>query len=154
MLKEGDKAPSFSTEDESGNSISSKSLKGQKYIVYFYPKDNTPGCTKEACSIRDDYSAFKKLKIPVFGVSKDSAASHKKFIDKFKLPFPLLMDEDVAIAKSYGVWGEKSMYGRKYMGVIRSTFVINEKGVVEKVFPKVNVSEHAAELLDHLKKKI
>lgn len=153
MLKEGDKAPSFSTEDENGNSISSKSLKGQKYIVYFYPKDNTPGCTKEACSIRDDYSAFKKLKIPVFGVSKDSAASHKKFIDKFKLPFPLLMDEDVSLAKGFGVWGEKSMYGRKYMGVIRSTFVINEKGIIEKVFPKVNVTEHAAELLDHLKKK-
>ncbi len=153
MLKEGDKAPSFSTEDESGNSISSKNLKGQKYILYFYPKDNTPGCTKQACSIRDGYSAFNKLKIPIFGISKDTAASHKKFIDKFKLPFPLLMDEDVTLAKAYEVWGEKSMYGRKYMGVIRSTFVINEKGIIEKVFPKVSVSEHATELLEYLKIK-
>jgi peroxiredoxin Q/BCP len=151
MLKEGDKAPSFSTEDEKGNIVSSKALKGQKYIVFFYPRDNTPGCTKQACTIRDNYSALKKLKVHIFGVSKDSASSHKKFIDKFNLPFPLLMDEGGELIKSFGAWGEKSMYGRKYMGIIRSTFVINKKGVVEKVFPKVNVSEHATELLDYLR---
>lgn len=150
MLKEGDKVPAFSTTDEKGNEISSKDLKGQKYIVYFYPKDNTPGCTKEACSIRDDYSAFKKLKVPVFGVSKDSAVSHVKFKEKFKLPFPLLMDEEGDLIKSFGAWGEKSMYGKKYMGILRSTFIVNEKGVVEKVFPKVKVAEHAQELLKHL----
>ncbi len=153
MLKEGDKVPAFSTLDEKGNKISSKDLKGQKYIVYFYPKDNTSGCTKEACSIRDDYSTFKKLGVPVYGVSKDSADSHKKFKDKFKLPFPLLMDEKSELASSFGAWGEKSMYGRKYMGTIRSTFVVNEKGSIEKVFSKVNTATHGKDLLDYLKEK-
>jgi len=151
MLKEGSKVPAFSTQDDQGKKVSSKDLKGQKYIIYFYPKDNTPGCTKEACSIRDNYSAFKKLKVPVFGVSKDSASSHKKFREKFKLPFPLLMDEEGELIESFGAWGEKSMYGRKYMGILRSTFIVNEKGIVEKVFPKVNVAQHATELLEYLK---
>jgi peroxiredoxin Q/BCP len=150
MLKEGSKVSAFSTVDEKGTKVSSKDLKGQKYIIFFYPKDNTPGCTKEACSIRDDYSAFKKLKIPVFGVSKDSTASHIKFKEKFKLPFPLLMDEEGDLIKSFGAWGEKSMYGKKYMGILRSTFIVNEKGIVEKVFPKVKVAEHAQEILEYL----
>lgn len=152
MLKEGTSVPHFSVTDEEGNKISSKDLKGQKYVIYFYPRDNTPGCTKEACSIRDDYAAFKKLKILVFGVSKDSAASHKKFKDKFELPFPLLMDEEGKLIESFGAWGEKSMYGKKYMGILRCTFVVDEKGKVEKVFAKVKVAEHAQEILAHLKK--
>lgn len=151
LLDEGDKVPSFKTTDEEGNPVSSKDLLGSKFVIYFYPKDDTPGCTKEACSIRDDHSAFKKLKIPVFGVSKDSAKSHQKFRTKYKLPFPLLMDEDTKITSAFGAWGEKSMYGRKYMGTIRSTFIVNEKGKIEKVFPKVNVSEHAKEILEYLK---
>ena len=152
MIKEGQKAPNFKVEDENGNTISSKDLKGQKYVIYFYPRDHTPGCTKEACSIRDDYAAFKKLKMPVFGVSKDSAASHQKFREKYKLPFPLLMDEEGDLIKSFGAWGEKSMYGKKYMGILRCTFIVDEKGVVEKVFPKVKVAEHAQEILAHLNK--
>lgn len=150
MLKEGDKAPTFNVLDETGSKVSSKDLKDKRYVIYFYPKDNTPGCTKEACSIRDDFAAFRKLKVPVFGVSKDSAASHQKFKDKFKLPFPLLVDEEAELIKAFGAWGEKSMYGRKYMGIIRSTFIVNERGKIEKVFPKVNVSEHGKELLEYL----
>ncbi len=150
MLQEGDKVPSFSVQDELGNKITSKDLKGSKYIIYFYPKDNTPGCTKEACSIRDQFSAFKKLKIPVFGVSKDSAHSHIKFKEKYNLPFPLLVDEDGDLIKSFGAWGEKRMYGKKYMGILRSTFIVDEKGFVEKVFSKVNVAEHATELLQNI----
>ncbi len=151
MLKQGDKVPAFSVSDQDGNIVSSKELRGQKYILYFYPKDDTPGCTTEACSIRDNYRAFKKLDVPVFGVSKDSAASHQKFIKKYNLPFSLLADEDLSLIKTFGAYGEKSMYGRKYMGIIRSTFIVNEKGKIEKVYPKVSVKEHAQELLSHFK---
>lgn len=151
MLKEGDKVPAFKVQDEAGNTVSSKDLKGEKYVIYFYPKDNTPGCTKQACSIRDEFAAFRKLKVPVFGVSKDSAASHVKFKEKFKLPFSLLVDEEGDVIKAFGAWGEKSMYGRKYMGILRSTFVVNEKGVVEKAYPKVSVATHGKDLLEHLK---
>jgi peroxiredoxin Q/BCP len=152
MLKEGDKVPSFSVQDEEGNTISSKDLKGKKYVIYFYPKDDTPGCTKEACSIRDDFAAFRNLDVPVFGVSKDSAASHQKFKQKYKLPFHLLVDRDAALATSFGAYDRKSLFGRIGFGIIRSTFVIDEKGVIEKAFPKVKVAEHSKELLEHLSK--
>lgn len=151
MLKQGDKVPAFSAPDQDGNIVSSKELRGRKYILYFYPKDDTPGCTTEACAIRDDYRAFKKLDVPVFGVSKDSAASHQKFIKKYSLPFPLLVDENLSLIKTFGAYGKKSMYGRTYMGIIRSTFIVNEKGKVEKVYPKVSVKEHAQDLLNYLK---
>lgn len=153
MLTEGDKVPAFSVQDQDGNTVSSKDLKGKKYIVYFYPKDNTPGCTTEACGIRDDYAAFKKLGVPVFGVSKDSGKSHQNFIAKHNLPFPLLVDEDLTLIKNFGAWGQKSMYGKKYDGILRSTFIVNEKGMVEKVFPKVSVKTHAKDLLGFLKQK-
>ena len=153
MLADGDKVPDFSVLDHTGNQVSSKVLKGKKYVLYFYPKDNTPGCTTEACGIRDEFSAFKKLGVPVFGVSKDSAKSHQNFIDKYKLPFPLLMDEDLKLAKSFGAFGKKSMYGKTYDGILRSTFIVDEKGIVEKAYPKVSVKEHAKDLLEFLKSK-
>lgn len=151
MLTEGDKVPAFSVSDQDGKVVSSKNLKGKKYIVYFYPKDNTPGCTTEACGIRDEFSGFKKLGVPVFGVSKDSSKSHQNFIEKYKLPFPLLVDEDLSLIKAFGAYGKKSMYGKTYDGILRSTFIVNEKGVVEKAYPKVSVKTHAQDLLDYLK---
>lgn len=152
MLTEGDKVPAFSVSDQDGNVVSSKNLKGKKYIVYFYPKDNTPGCTTEACGIRDEFAGFKKLGVPVYGVSKDSSKSHQNFIEKYKLPFPLLVDEDLSLIKSFGAYGKKSMYGKTYDGILRSTFIVNEKGVIEKAYPKVSVKTHAQDLLDYLKK--
>jgi peroxiredoxin Q/BCP len=123
-----------------------KSLKGHTVVLYFYPKDNTPGCTKQACALRDDWTSIAS-KAKVFGISIDSAASHQKFIKKFDLPFPLIVDEDHAIAEAYGVWVEKSMYGKKYMGIERTTFVIDENGIVTKVFTKVKPAGHAEEVI-------
>ena len=148
MLKEGTTAPAFKTKDANGESISLKDLRGQKVVLYFYPKDDTPGCTKEACSFRDAFSKFKKQGIAVLGVSPDSEASHKKFTAKYKLPFTLLADTDRAIAEAYGVWGEKKFMGRTYMGVYRTTFLIDEKGKIKKVFDKVKPEDHAGEVLD------
>jgi peroxiredoxin Q/BCP len=125
-----------------------KDLRGQKVVLYFYPKDDTPGCTKEACSFRDDFAKFKKRGIKVLGVSPDSEASHKKFETKYKLPYTLLADKDHAIADAYGVWGEKKFMGRKYMGVQRTTFLIDEKGKIKKVFEKVKPEDHASEVLE------
>jgi peroxiredoxin Q/BCP len=147
MLKEGDKAPDFSAKDQDGNDVSLTDLKGQRVVLYFYPKDDTPGCTKEACSFRDSDDVYKEKNIRVLGVSTDSEKSHQKFISKFNLPFTLLADTDKKIVEDYGVWGEKSMYGRKYMGTNRKTFLIDEQGNIKKVFDKVNVSEHADEVL-------
>jgi peroxiredoxin Q/BCP len=147
MLKEGDKAPDFSAKDQDGNDVSLADLKGQRVVLYFYPKDDTPGCTKEACSFRDSDDVYKEKNIRVLGVSTDSEKSHQKFISKFNLPFTLLADTDKKIVEDYGVWGEKSMYGRKYMGTNRKTFLIDEQGNIKKVFDKVNVSEHADEVL-------
>ena len=148
MLKEGTTAPAFKTTDANGDTVSLKDLRGHKVVLYFYPKDDTPGCTKEACSFRDAFAKFKKRGIAVFGVSPDSEASHKKFETKYKLPFTLLADTDRSIAESYGVWGEKKFMGRKYMGVLRTTFLIDEKGKIKKVFEKVKPEDHASEVLE------
>ena len=148
MLKEGDKAPDFTTKDQSGNTVKLSDHKGKKVVLYFYPKDDTPGCTKEACSFRDADNVYNAKGIKVFGVSTDSEKSHQKFISKYQLPFDLLADTDKEIVEAYGVWGEKSMYGKKYMGTIRKTFLIGEDGKIAKIFDKVNVSEHADEVLE------
>ena len=148
MLKVGSSAPAFKTTDADGNPVSLKDFRGQKVVLYFYPKDDTPGCTKEACSFRDNFSKFKKRGISVLGVSPDSEASHKKFAAKFKLPFTLLADTDKSISEAYGVYGEKKFMGRTYMGVHRTTFLIDERGKIKKVFEKVKPEEHAGEVLD------
>lgn len=148
MLKQGSTAPAFKTKDANGETVSLKDLRGQKVVLYFYPKDDTPGCTKEACSFRDSFSQFKKKGIAVLGVSPDSEASHQKFVTKYKLPFTLLADTDRSIAEAYGVWGEKKFMGRTYMGVHRSTFLIDEKGKIRKIFEKVKPEEHASEVLE------
>jgi peroxiredoxin Q/BCP len=148
LLEVGDKAPAFKSTDQDGKPVSLSDYKGQKLVVYFYPKDDTPGCTKEACSIRDGWSQFRRKKVAVLGVSVDDAKSHRKFVDKFSLPFRLAADTDKAIVKAYGVWGEKSMYGRKYMGTNRVTYLIDEKGKIAAVWPKVKPEGHADEILE------
>lgn len=146
-LKEGDKAPAFSAETDRGSKISLADFKGQHVVLYFYPKDDTPGCTKEACAFRDAYAAFRAKNAVVLGVSTDAVKSHEKFVTKFKLPFTLLADEDKAIVHSYGVWGEKTFMGRKYMGTNRVTFLIGPNGEIKKVWTSVKPEEHAAEVL-------
>jgi thioredoxin-dependent peroxiredoxin len=148
MLNEGTSAPNFTTRDANGETVRLKDLRGKKVVLYFYPKDDTPGCTKEACSFRDAFSDFKKRGIEILGISVDSEASHKKFTAKYKLPFTLLVDSDHAIADSYGVYGEKKFMGRTYLGVKRVTFLIDEKGKIKKVFEKVKPDEHAHEVLE------
>jgi peroxiredoxin Q/BCP len=148
MPKEGTTAPAFKTTDQNGESVSLKDLRGQKVVLYFYPKDDTPGCTKEACSFRDAYSKFKKQKITVLGVSPDKETAHQKFVTKYQLPFTLLADTDHSIAEAYGLWGEKKFMGRTYMGVHRTTFLIDEKGKIKKVFEKVKPEDHASEVLE------
>ena len=147
MLKEGDAAPDFAAKDENGNEIKLADLRGQKVVLYFYPKDDTPGCTKEACSLRDSHDVFAEKNIKVLGVSTDDEKSHQKFISKYNLPFTLFADTNKKIVNAYGVYGEKAMYGKKYMGVLRKTFLIDEQGKIQKIFDKVNVSEHADEIL-------
>lgn len=146
-LKEGDKAPTFTVATSGGGKISLADYKGQNVILYFYPKDDTPGCTKEACAFRDGFADFKKRGAVILGVSPDSVKKHDKFVEKFKLPFTLLADEDKAIANAYGVWGEKTFMGRKYMGVFRVTFLIGPDGKIKKIWPTVKPEEHAAEVL-------
>ena len=148
MLKEGTVAPDFTLKDANGEAVRLKNLRGQRVVLYFYPKDDTPGCTKEACSFRDAFADYKKRNIKVLGVSLDSEASHKKFANKYKLPFTLLADPDHAIADAYGVYGQKKFMGRTYMGVKRMTFLIDEKGKIKKVFEKVKPEEHAREVLE------
>jgi peroxiredoxin Q/BCP len=148
MRKEGTAAPDFTAKDANGETVRLKDLRGEKVVLYFYPRDDTPGCTKEACSFRDDFSKFRKRGIKVIGVSTDSEASHKKFSAKYKLPFTLLADPDHSIADAYGVYGEKKFMGRTYMGVKRITFLIDEKGKIKKVFEKVKPDEHAGEVLE------
>ena len=147
MLKEGAKAPAFSLPSDDGGTVALKDLKGKKVVLYFYPKDDTSGCTTEACEFRDSWAAVKRKGAVVLGVSPDGVKSHGKFKEKYDLPFPLLADEDHAVAEAYGAWGEKSMYGRKYFGILRTTFVIDEAGRVAKVFEKVKPKGHAAEVL-------
>ena len=150
MLQEGDKAPDFTTKDDQGNEISLKGLRGKKVVLYFYPKDNTSGCTKEACDFRDNLGRIKRKDAIVLGVSPEGEKSHTKFKSKFDLTFPLLVDEDKTLVNAYGVWKEKSMYGRKYMGVERTTFIIDEKGKIAKIFPKVKVAGHVDAVLEAL----
>jgi thioredoxin-dependent peroxiredoxin len=146
MLQKGVKAPEFIANDQEGNAISLQQYKGKKVVLYFYPKDDTPGCTKEACSLRDNYEAMLSKGFVVLGVSPDSVASHKKFADKFNLPFPLLADPELNIVKAYGAWGEKKMYGKTYEGLLRSTFVIGEAGMIEEVIAKVKTDKHAEQI--------
>jgi peroxiredoxin Q/BCP len=148
MPEAGKKAPAFSLKNQEGETIKLSDLKGQYVVLYFYPKDNTPGCTTEACDFRDFSAKFKKAKAVVLGVSADSEESHQKFTSKYKLPFSLLVDDDNEVAKKYGAYGEKSLYGRKFMGIIRSTFLINPEGKLARVWPKVKVDGHAEEVLE------
>ena len=147
MVKEGDAAPDFETRDAEGNPVKLSDLRGRKVVLYFYPKDDTPGCTKEACSFRDAHDVYGERGIKVLGVSLDDEASHRKFAEKYSLPFRLLADTDHGVADLYGVYGEKQFMGRKYMGVARKTFLIDEEGRLRKVFDKVKVDEHADEVL-------
>jgi thioredoxin-dependent peroxiredoxin len=148
MPKVGSAAPAFTTRDAEGNSVRLKDFRGQKVVLYFYPKDDTPGCTKEACSFRDAFTEFQRRGIKILGVSTDNEASHKKFAGKYKLPFTLLTDTDHAIADAYGTYGQKKFMGRTYMGVNRMTFLIDEKGKIKKIFEKVKPDEHANEVLE------
>lgn len=150
-LEVGVKAPSFKLKNQDGKTISLTDLKGKPIVLYFYPKDDTSGCTKEACNFRDEFPKFGKLKAEIVGVSTDSIGSHKKFAEKYKLPFDLLSDESKEIVKKYGVWKEKNMYGRKYMGIERTTFIIDPSGKISKIFPKVKVEEHNNEIMEALK---
>jgi len=150
MLKAGDKAPDFTLIADSGDEISLKDYRGKKVILYFYPKDMTSGCTVEACDFRDNIIKFEKKNAIVIGVSPDGTKSHVKFKDKYELPFTLLSDESKKMLEDYSVWQEKSMYGRKYMGVVRTTFIIDEKGKIEKVFEKVKVDGHIDGILKEL----
>lgn len=147
-LKEGDKAPAFKGTDQNGNKISLAALKGKKVILYFYPHDNTPTCTDQACNLRDNYQLLLKEGFTVIGVSTDSEKSHQKFARKYDLPFPLLPDEDQQIVNAYGVWGEKKFMGRIFDGIHRTTFLINEKGIIEKIIDKPHSKTHAEEILE------
>ncbi len=147
-LKEGDQAPDFSTVDENGNAISLSDFKGKKVILYFYPADNTPTCTKESCNFRDNYDMLLKKDFVVLGVSKDTAKKHQNFIKKFDLPFPLLVDTEKEIINAYGVWGPKKFMGREFDGIHRETFVIDENGMIERVFLKVKSDTHAEQILE------
>lgn len=147
-LAVGDKAPVFSGTDQDGNKISLKDFKGKKVILYFYPKDDTSGCTAESCNLRDNRSALMKKNFQIIGVSADDEKSHKKFIEKFDLNFPLIADTNKKMIQDYRVWGEKMLYGRKYMGIIRKTFVIDEKGKIEKIFDKVDTKNHSEQILE------
>jgi thioredoxin-dependent peroxiredoxin len=146
-LKEGDRAPEFTAETSGGAKVSLSDFKGRNVILYFYPKDDTPGCTKEACGFRDQYAAFKEKGSVILGVSTDSVKSHNKFTEKYKLPFPLLADEQKQLAEAYGVWGQKTFMGRKYMGTHRVTFLIGPDGRIKKIWPAVKPEEHAPEVL-------
>ena len=147
MLKIGDRMPDFEVVDQDGNAVSSKDLIGKKTIIYFYPKDNTSGCTAEACSLRDNYDALQAKGYNVVGVSKDSAASHRKFADKYELPFTLLADTSTQMLQTFGAWGEKKMYGKTVMGTIRKTFIFDENGVLTEIIEKVDTKNHAGQIL-------
>jgi thioredoxin-dependent peroxiredoxin len=148
MVEVGKPAPEFTLADQHGKNVTLSKLKGSVVVLYFYPKDDTPGCTKEACNFRDGFADFKQAKAVVLGVSPDDIASHGKFAKKFDLPFSLLADDDAKICQVYGVWKEKNMYGRKYMGVERTTIVIDRKGIIRDVFPKVKVDGHSEAVLE------
>ena len=150
MLEIGTKAPEFTLPDKDGNTVTLTNFAGKKVVLYFYPKDNTPGCTRQACAFAGAYQEFKKINAVVIGISKDSVASHQKFAEKYGLPFILLSDSELTAIQAYGVWQEKKLYGKVSMGVVRSTFVIDENGMIEKVMPKVKPDTNAAEILAYL----
>lgn len=151
MLEINTKAPDFALNDKDGNTVRLSDFAGKKVVLYFYPKDNTPGCTRQACAFADSYEEFKSRNVVVIGISKDSASSHQKFSEKHNLPFILLSDPDLVAIKAYDVWQEKKNYGKVSMGVVRSTYVIDESGMIEKVIPKVKPDTNAAEILEYLK---
>ena len=146
-LKEGDQAPAFTTTNEKSEKVSLTDFRGKKLVLYFYPKDDTPGCTAESCDLRDNYKMFQAKGYEILGISPDNERSHLKFINKFKLPFSLLTDVDHSIAEAYGTWGEKMLFGRKYMGILRTTFVIDENGRIEKLIEKVDTKSHTQQLI-------
>ncbi len=150
MLKAGTIAPDFTLKDSNGNDVRLSSFKGKRVILYFYPKDSTPGCTKEACSFRDNKTELDKTNTVILGISKDSEESHRRFIDRNSLNFTLLSDPEGTVIQSYGAWGEKKLYGKSYMGIIRSTFVIDENGIISKVYDKVKVATHAEDILKEI----
>ncbi|HXX32740.1 MAG TPA: thioredoxin-dependent thiol peroxidase [Myxococcaceae bacterium] len=150
MVEVGKKAPAFTLPDQDGKPVKLSDFKGKAVVLYFYPKDDTPGCTREACHFRDEHSALKKAGAVVLGVSPDDSKSHARFAGKYKLPFPLLADTDHAVAAAYGAWGEKSLYGRKFMGIVRSTFLVDGEGTVAAVWPKVKVDGHVDQVREAL----
>lgn len=150
-LSEGQKAPDFTAKDQDGNRISLSDFSGKDVILYFYPKDDTPGCTAEACSFRDNYQSLLEEGFVVLGISADDEKSHQKFISKYNLPFPLIADTDKKICEAYGVWVEKNMYGKKYMGIARKTFIIDKNGVIKKIIDKVDTQNSSRQVLDLLK---
>lgn len=147
MLEIGNRMPDFSAADQNGNIVKAADLIGKKTVVYFYPKANTPGCTAEACSLRDNYERFMALGYNVIGISKDSVKAQKNFSEKYALPFPLLADTDALIIKAFGAWGEKKLYGKTYEGILRKTFIFNENGILEEIIDKVNTKNHAEQIL-------
>src|SRR5579875_3559827 len=147
-LKEGDKAPAFAAKDQNDRDISLNMFRGKKVVLYFYPKDDTPGCTAQACNLRDNYSELIKQGYVVIGVSADDVNSHKKFGTKFNLPFPLVADDKQVISQEYGVWGEKQMFGKKFMGIIRTTFLIDEEGKIKKIIDKPDTEHHAEQVME------
>jgi len=153
LLQAGQKAPDFTAKDQDGNEVSLRDFTGRKVVLYFYPKDDTPGCTKEACAFRDNLPNFQKIDAVVLGVSVDGQKAHRKFADKYELPFTLVVDDEKKIVEAYGVWGLKKFMGREYMGTNRVTYLIDEQGAIEKVWPKVKPETHAAEVLDWLQQK-
>lgn len=150
MLQKGDKAPDFQGKNQEEKTISLSDFKGKKVILYFYPKDNTPGCTAEACSLNDKNTYFLEKGFVIIGVSPDTSSSHQKFADKYSLSFNLIADTDKAITQLYGAWGEKKNYGKSYMGLLRTTFIINEEGIIENVLPKVDTKNHAEQIIKEL----
>ena len=150
VLKEGDLAPAIEAKDENGEIITLEEYKGKKVVLYFYPRDNTPGCTAEACDLRDNYSQFVEQGFEIIGVSADSEKSHSKFKSKHNLPFRLISDVDRKVLKDYGAWGEKKMYGKSFLGIIRTTYIINEDGYVEKIIRKVKTKEHSKQIFAEL----
>jgi len=153
ILEQGAKAPAISAKDQDGKSVTLEEYRGRKVVLYFYPKDDTPGCTKEACAFRDNFPKFNIAGVEVLGVSIDDEGKHKKFAEKYQLPFRLVSDPDKKIVEAYGVWGQKKFMGREYMGTSRVTYLINEQGIIEHVWPKVTPDKHAEELLNYLQQK-
>ncbi|HMV99875.1 MAG TPA: thioredoxin-dependent thiol peroxidase [Acidobacteriota bacterium] len=152
-LKVGDPAPAFSLQTGDGTTVNLSDFKGQRVVLYFYPRDNTPGCTREACGFRDDLAKLNSLRAQVLGVSTDSVASHKKFTEQYQLNFPLLSDPEMTVSQAYGVWQEKSNYGKKYFGIVRTTFIIDEEGTISRIFRRVKVDGHTEKVLEALAAK-